>query len=79
MKEILLHKAWANNLTNYLGIKQVQPRREELRRERAENLRKNQTVRHILTECVEMIEIEENTEQILNEDGRGIEWIKFNK
>jgi hypothetical protein len=39
---------------------------------------KKETIEHLLNECVELRERErdESREEILNEDGRGIEWMK---
>jgi hypothetical protein len=37
---------------------------------------KKETIEHLLNECVELRERDESREEILNEDGRGIEWMK---
>ncbi|KAH0816561.1 hypothetical protein GEV33_006230 [Tenebrio molitor] len=37
---------------------------------------KKETIEHMLNECVELREREESREEMLNEDGRGIEWMK---
>jgi hypothetical protein len=37
---------------------------------------KKETIEHMLNECVELREREESREELLNEDGRGIEWMK---
>ncbi|KAH0807290.1 hypothetical protein GEV33_015500 [Tenebrio molitor] len=37
---------------------------------------KKETIEHMLNECVELREREECREEMLNEDGRGIEWMK---
>jgi exonuclease III len=37
---------------------------------------KKETIEHLLNECVELRERDESREEMLNEDGRGIEWIK---
>ncbi|KAH0821305.1 hypothetical protein GEV33_001486 [Tenebrio molitor] len=37
---------------------------------------KNETIEHLLNECVELRERDESREEMLNEDGRGIEWMK---
>lgn len=36
-----------------------------------------ETVEHLSRECVELKEREENTEYLLKEDGRGVEWMKL--
>jgi hypothetical protein len=38
--------------------------------------KKKETIEHLLNECEELRERDESTEEILNEDGRGIEWMK---
>jgi hypothetical protein len=38
--------------------------------------KKKETIEHLLNECVELGEGDESREEILNEDGRGIEWMK---
>jgi hypothetical protein len=35
---------------------------------------KKETIEHLLNECVELRERDESREEMLNEDGRGIEW-----
>jgi hypothetical protein len=35
-----------------------------------------ETIEHLLNECVKLREGEESREKILNEDGKGIEWMK---
>jgi hypothetical protein len=37
---------------------------------------KKETIEHLLNECEELRERDESREEILNEDGRGIEWMK---
>jgi hypothetical protein len=37
---------------------------------------KKETIEHLLNECVELRERDESREEILNEHGRGIEWMK---
>ncbi|KAH0819191.1 hypothetical protein GEV33_003600 [Tenebrio molitor] len=37
---------------------------------------KKETIEHLLNECVELRERDESREEMLNEDGRGIEWMK---
>ncbi|KAH0820494.1 hypothetical protein GEV33_002297 [Tenebrio molitor] len=37
---------------------------------------KKETIEHLLNECLELREGEESREEILNEDGKGIEWMK---
>jgi hypothetical protein len=37
---------------------------------------KKETIEDLLNECVELREGEESREEILNEDGKGIEWMK---
>jgi hypothetical protein len=37
---------------------------------------KKETIEHLLNECIELRERDESREEMLNEDGRGIEWMK---
>jgi hypothetical protein len=37
---------------------------------------KKETIEHLLNECVELRERDESREEMLNEDGRGFEWMK---